>query len=412
MEARIFEHASAMPAPTWHFLRMNDATIKIDDGLAATSEAIIETDGTLEQGTDAFVEAMQAAQAAWDAQFGDKPVLANAVDPQAEELGGLALSNYQKKADAIEQSKSLSAAFGMGMGEEVSDWLLEVAARTQTIVAPARSSCTATIQVSGVDQGANVMALDLVAKEGSTLEVAIVVDSPTTGSGITGSSIRVFAEEGARVNVRRVQTLDESWQDLDDMGLFAAAGAQIDIHQTVLGAGRTYTGLAGDLRGYASTINVFTHYLGHGVQELDFNYVLRHHGAKSTCNLYANGVLAGTSKKCLRGTIDLIRGGKGAVGHEVDNVLLVDDGVSNKTVPNILCNEDDVMGNHGATIGHIKADQLFYLESRGLSPDQAEQMFVTAQLEDAWLNAANDVTKQAIVRLGNQLVENFEEVYL
>ena len=48
----------------------------------------------------------------------------------------------------------------------------------------------------------------------------------------------------------------------------------------------------------------------------------------------------------------------------------------------ILVAQDDVMGNHGATIGHIKADQLFYLESRGLSPEQAEQMFVTASLED------------------------------
>lgn len=39
-------------------------------------------------------------------------------------------------------------------------------------------------------------------------------------------------------------------------------------------------------------------------------------------------------------------------------------------------------------------------------------MFITATLEDAWLNAANDVTKQAVARLGNTIVENFEEVYL
>lgn len=411
MEARVFEHASAMPAPTWHFLHMNDATIEVAEGLAPAREILVETDGTLGDAS-AFVEAMQAAQAAWDAAYGDKPVLTNAIDEQAEELGGLALSTYQKKADAMEQAKSLAAAFEQGMGEEVSDWLRECAGTTQSVIAAAGSTCTASVQISGIDAGANVAALDLVAHEGATLDVAIVVDSPNAGAGLTGSSIRIFAEEGAHITVRRVQTLDDSWMDLDDMGLFAADNATIDVYQTVLGAGKTYTGLAGDLRGYNSTINVYTHYLGHGAQELDFNYILRHHGSKSTCNLYANGVLAGTSKKTLRGTIDLIRGGKGAVGHEVDNVLLVDEGVSNKTVPNILCNEDDVMGNHGATIGHIKADQLFYLESRGLSPAQAEQMFVTASLEDAWLNAANDATKQAVVRLGNTLVEDFEEVYL
>ena len=411
MEARVFEHASAMPAPTWYFLHMNDATIEVAGGLAPARDIIVETDATLGDAT-AFVEAMQAAQSTWDAAYGDKPVLTNAVDEQAEELGGLALSTYQKKADAMEQAKSLAAAFEQGMGEEVSDWLRECAGTTRAIIAPARSTSTATVQIAGIDAGANVAALDLVAHEGATLDVAIVVDSPIAGAGLTGSSIRIFAAEGAHVTVRRVQTLDDSWTDLDDMGLFAADTATIDVHQTVLGAGKTYTGLAGDLRGYGSTINVYTHYLGHGDQELDFNYILRHHGAKSTCNLYANGVLAGSSKKTLRGTIDLIRGGKGAVGHEVDNVLLVDEGVSNKTVPNILCNEDDVMGNHGATIGHIKAGQLFYLESRGLSPEQAEQMFVTASLEDAWLNAANEITKQAVARLGNTLVNDFEEVYL
>lgn len=411
MEARIFEHASAMPAPTWYFLHMNDATIEIPAQLSCEADAVIETDATLGDAT-AFVEAMKAAQAAWDKVYGDKPVLTNAVDEQAEELGGLALSAYQKKADAMEQAKSLAASFEQGMGEEVSDWIREMACQTRSIIAPAGSSHTANIQISGVNEGANMAAIDLVAHEGATLDVAVIVDSPAFGTGVTGSSIRIFAAEGAHVTLRRVQTLDDTWTDLDDMGLFAAENATVDVHQTVLGAGKSYTGLAGDLRGHNSTINVYTHYLGHGEQELDFNYILRHHGTKSTCNLYANGVLAGTSKKTLRGTIDLIRGAKGAVGHEVDNVLLVDEGVSNKTVPNILCNEDDVMGNHGATIGHIKADQLFYLESRGLSPEQAEQMFITATLEDAWLNAANDVTKQAVARLGNTIVENFEEVYL
>ena len=380
MEARVFEHASAMPAPTWYFLHMNDATIEVAGNMAPARDIVVETDATLGDAT-AFVEAMQAAQSAWDAAYGDKPVLANAVDEQAEELGGLALSAYQKKADAMEQAKSLAASFEQGMGEEVSDWLRECAGTTRAIIAPARSTSTATVQIAGIDAGANVVALDLVAHEGATLDVAIVVDSPVAGTGLTGSSIRIFAAEGAHVTVRRVQTLDDSWTDLDDMGLFAADNATIDVHQTVLGAGKTYTGLAGDLRGYNSAINVYTHYLGHGNQELDFNYILRHHGAKSTCNLYANGVLAGSSKKTLRGTIDLIRGGKGAVGHEVDNVLLVDEGVSNKTVPNILCNEDDVMGNHGATIGALDDDTLFYFASRGMDEKTAERVMTRAKLE-------------------------------
>lgn len=242
MEARIFEHASAMPAPTWYFLHMNDATIEIPAQLSCEADAVIETDATLGDAT-AFVEAMEAAQTAWDKVYGDKPVLTNAVDEQAEELGGLALSAYQKKADAMEQAKSLAASFEQGMGEEVSDWIREMACQTRSIIAPAGSSHTACIQISSVDGGTNTAAIDLVAHEGATLDVAIIVDSPAFGMGVTGSSIRIFAAEGAHVTLHRVQTLDDTWTDLDDMGLFAADNATIDVHQTVLGAGKSYTAL-------------------------------------------------------------------------------------------------------------------------------------------------------------------------
>jgi Fe-S cluster assembly protein SufD len=409
MTTQTFKGASAMPAPTWHFLRMNDVDIEIPADLAITHDAQIE--GAL-TGGGAFEEAMDAAQVAYDAAFGDKPFLANYEDEQANRLGGLALSRYQKNADAAEAAKDLRATYEQGLGQEAGAWLRDVAGEPQAIVAAQGETRACSIKIDGVDGHVNATAIDLVAQAGATLDVNISVDSPTAGSGITGSTLRIFAAEGARVTVRRVQTLDDSWTDLDDMGLFLADSATIEVYQTVLGAGKTFTGLAGDLRGYASTANVYTHYLGHGQQQLDFNYILRHHGAKTTCKLYANGVLAGSSSKTLRGTIDLIRGGKGAVGQEIDNVLLVDEGVRNKTVPTILCNEDDVMGTHGATIGHIKPEQLFYLASRGLSQEQAEGMFITASLEDAWINAADEPTRQAVARLGNTLVENFEEVYL
>lgn len=405
------EHASSMPAPTWGFLRMNDANIEIDEALVPARKVAIDTDIALGD-AQVFEGAMDFAQKKWDVAFGDKPVLTNYEDEQANRLGGLALSRYQKGVDDAEATKDLRATFEQGMGAEASDWLREMAGGVQSICVADGESAKVEITIEGVDGAVNACALDLVAGEGATLDVAITVDSPTAGSGITGSTFRVFAGIGSHITIRRVQTLDDSWTDLDDMGLFLACDSTVDIYQTVLGAGHTYTGLAGDLRGHDATANVNTHYLGHGEQEHDFNYVLRHHGKKTTCNLYANGVLAGKSSKVLRGTIDLIRGCKGAVGQETDNVLLVDKDVSNKTVPTILCNEDDVMGNHGATIGHIRAEQLFYLASRGLSPEAAEGMFVTASLEDAWINAANDATKKAVARLGNTIVEDFEEAYL
>ena len=87
--------------------------------------------------------------------------------------------------------------------------------------------------------------------------------------------------------------------------------------------------------------------------------------------------------KILRGTIDLVRGCKGAEGTETESVILADERVKNKSIPIILCDEDDVAGNHGATIGHVRPEQLNYLMSRGISQEAAERLFATATLEDA-----------------------------
>ena len=274
-------------------------------------------------------------------------------------------------------------------------------------------SAEASVVVSAEPGALSVGALDIIALRGSEVSVSIVVDSPEGASkeaaGVAGTSVRVYADEDAHVRIARVQTLDDGCIDIDDMGLFALDRARIEVSQTVLGATSTFTGLAGDLRGDSARVSVETRYLGWGDQSRDFNYSLRHHGVHTRCNLNANGVLAGKSSKMLRGTIDLVRGCKGAEGSENETVLLVDEGVRNTTVPVILCNEDDVAGNHGATIGHIRKEQLFYLESRGVPREVAEALFVQAVIEQAAIEAPVEAARAAVVRLGDRLVPGFSE---
>ena len=115
------------------------------------------------------------------------------------------------------------------------------------------------------------------------------------------------------------------------------------------------------------------------------------------------------ARKSLRATIDLVHGARGSKGNESENVLVLGDDVVNKTMPVILCDEDDVAGNHGATIGHVRDEQLFYLACRGLDQNAAEDLFIRAKLEDAALSATDERTRAAVVRLGNNLIDNFEE---
>jgi len=420
-QALTIERASAMPAPTWHFLKMNDTQLEIPEGLAISPAVTVEQPSDTCGAVDAFEGALAAAQADWE-KLHPEPTPQERAELEAymkaeadATYGGTAQSAYQIGADAMEEARSLSVAFENGVGDEAAAYMRYAAGERVVIEAAPGKSVEAQVIVSAVPNSLSAAAIDVVAARNSSVNLSIVVDSPDGAaagvSGFAGSTVRVFADADARVSIVRTQTLDLGYTDIDDMGLFAHDRARIEVRQTVLGAGSTFTGLAGDLRGDSANITVDTRYLGHADQEHDFNYILRHHGTRTECDLNANGVLAGKSSKTLRGTIDLIRGAKGAQGSENETVLLVDEGVKNKTVPVILCNEDDVAGNHGATIGHIRDEQMLYLSCRGLSREEAERMFVGAIMEQAAIDAPDDASRAGVLRLGDSVVPGFSDLF-
>ena len=69
--------------------------------------------------------------------------------------------------------------------------------------------------------------------------------------------------------------------------------------------------------------------------------------------------------------------------------MLLGEDVVNRTIPLILCAEEDVEGNHGASIGQLDEDILFYMNSRGLSRAEAELLITRSKLE-ALCAKAND----------------------
>ena len=409
------ENVNSMPAPTWGWLRMNSAAVELPEGLAAALASAIEVEGADEVlgSADDFAAALAAADARHTARRASAP--GDAADREriagheGETLDVPALSAYQEQAIHLEEDCGPTGSFTCGMGDAAGAYLAEVGAEPVVLNVPAYGKAAVTVRVSGQDGAAAVARVDVVAGAQSSLDLTIALDSPAAGSGVVSSLLRVVAGEYAHVDVTCVQTLDDSWTALDNSGFFLDEGARVDVQHTVLGAGASYTGLAGELYGDTAKMTVDTDYLGAREQKRDFNYSLRHLGRKTESNMDANGVLTGTSKKVLRGTIDLVHGCKGSEGSERETVLLANKGVDNKTVPVILCDEDDVAGNHGATIGHVRDEQLFYLACRGLDEQAAESLFVRAKLEDAALTCDDERIRAGVIRLGNQLVSDFEE---
>lgn len=410
---------NAMPAPTWSWLKMNDTAVEIPAGLTPAPAAVsVEpapgSADVVSANADAFDDALVAAgkrfasraRASAPGDARDHVALAaGEVDP----MDVPALSRYQQGAVRVEEELSVEEAFETGMGAEAYGYLRSIGERPCVLEVPSGASAQVRVRVSGTPGTASVASVDVIARRDSSLELTVALNGTGSEPGLIGAAMRVFAAAGSRVSITTVQTADDAFISLDDAGIFVDEGAHVEVSHTVLGAGRSYTGLAADLRGDAARIDVDTSYLGAREQVRDFNYQIRHLGRRTTSSMDANGVLAGASKKVLCGTIDLMHGCTGSEGAERETVLLADERVDNKTVPVILCDEDDVAGNHGATIGHVRPEQLFYLGCRGLSPEAAEALFISAKLEDAALNAPDDEVRANVIRLGETVIPGFGE---
>lgn len=155
---------------------------------------------------------------------------------------------------------------------------------------------------------------------------------------------------------------------------------QIQLVQLFLGKGDVYSQVETHLTGTASSFLLDAGYLTIA-QTLDMNLLVRHIGENTNSELNLEGLIGEKGKKVFRGTIDLQHGAKGAVGHEQETVLLLGEDVQNLSIPVLLCGQEDVKGAHGAAIGELDEETLFYLNSRGIDKNTAQKMMIHAKME-------------------------------
>ena len=221
----------------------------------------------------------------------------------------------------------------------------------------------------------------LYAKRNSQMNVAVYCNSSEEETRPFYLQLKIFGEENAKIQVTIVQTLGKQVSVFSDLGSVLEKNAALELVKMELGGKEVYSGASVELKGDRSSFKAHIGYLGEKDQHLDMNYIARHLGKKTESLMESNGVLNENAFKLFRGTIDFVKGSVGAVGNESENVLLLGDEVENQTIPLILCAEEDVEGNHGASIGELDEKTLFYLMSRGFTEEEAKKLIARSRLD-------------------------------
>ena len=313
-----------------------------------------------------------------------------------------------------------------GMGQEVTDYVESQAFKSDFYNVPARTKREEPIVVAvsaAQNQCANT---GIIVREGAEATVVIAAfagdvdgDAPT-GSDANDDALptsaaltRIVVEAGAKLHLIEMLGVNEGQQHLESVGLEIHQDAAVDVKQYALGGSTIGLGLTANLVGAQARLDLNNRYHATHEETLDINHLVRMRGTSTRALLTESGVLNEAAKKTLRATIDLVRGAKDAQGNEIETVMILGDDVVNKTMPAILCDEDDVAGNHGATIGSVSPEQLDYLAARGLSHQAAEQLFIRALFEDAIINAPEEISHRVAVErceaeLGAEIAHDYD----
>ena len=314
-----------------------------------------------------------------------------------------------------------------GMGQEVTDYVESQAFKSDFYNVPACTKREDPIVVAvsaAQNQCANT---GIIVRKGAEATVVIAAfagdvdgDAPT-GSDANDDALptsaaltRIVVEAGAKLHLIEMLGVNEGQQHLESVGLEIHQDAAVDVKQYALGGSTIGLGLTANLVGARARLDLNNRYHATHEETLDINHLVRMRGTSTRAQLTESGVLNEAAKKTLRATIDLVRGAKDAQGNEIETVMILGDDVVNKTMPVILCDEDDVAGNHGATIGSVSPEQLDYLAARGLSRQAAEQLFIRALFEDAIINAPEEISHRVAVErceaeLGAEIAHDYDE---
>ncbi len=135
-----------------------------------------------------------------------------------------------------------------------------------------------------------------------------------------------------------------------------------------------------------------------GTQHADFTTVVRHDAPSCISRQTVKNVLAGRSQGVFQGRIEVARAAQKTDGYQMNQALLLSPDAEIDTKPELEIFADDVKCSHGATVGELDAEQLFYLRSRGIPDAEARSMLVRAFLAEAMDLVAHETVRAVLER--------------
>jgi Fe-S cluster assembly protein SufD len=232
--------------------------------------------------------------------------------------------------------------------------------------------------------------------EGSALTVVEIF----TGSGtyLHNPVTEIVVAAGATLRHVRLQTESPSAFHLATIYADIAERGAYESFTLSCGARIARTEIHAHLQGRHAHVALNAAQILRAAQHSDFTTVVSHDAPDCTSRQTVKHVLGGRARGVFQGKIEVARTAQKTDGYQMNQALLLSPDAEIDCKPQLEIYADDVKCSHGATVGELDAEQLFYLISRGIPKADARAMLVRAFLAEALDGVENAAARTLLER--------------
>jgi Fe-S cluster assembly protein SufD len=228
----------------------------------------------------------------------------------------------------------------------------------------------------------------VIADESAEVTVLDRFSSPDFRLGEVGHLVDAVVElivgDNARVRYLSVQEHGpRTWQVALQR---AHVGRDASLRSSAVALGGDYARLRSEslLTGDGGESDLVAVYFGDGAQMLDFRTLQDHDAPNTRSDLLFKGAVEDEARSVYSGLIRLRPAARKANASQTNRNLVLTEGAGAESIPNLEIEANDVKCSHASTVGPIDEDQLYYLESRGVPPEEAERLIVLGFFDDVF----------------------------
>ncbi len=236
---------------------------------------------------------------------------------------------------------------------------------------------------NSVDRGSLFWRLLVVAEPESRFTLIEEYASATPQvAGYSNAVVELFVEQGAKLEYVSLQNLSRETWHFASHHARVGRDAELDWVAGGFGSKSGKVRIQNDLAGQGATSRVTGAYFVDGTQHLDFDTFQEHIAPNTTSDFAFKGALNDTASSVWRGMIRVEPAAQKTNAYQENRNLMLSETAHADSIPGLEILANDVRCTHGATLGQVDREQLFYAMARGLTRADAERLIVRGFFQD------------------------------